>query len=45
MAFDRSIDVHISHLRQKLEKDPKNPEIIKNHLGYRLSLQRRVKGE
>ncbi|MEQ8189362.1 MAG: response regulator transcription factor [Candidatus Eremiobacterota bacterium] len=33
MAFDRSIDVHISHLRQKLEKDPKNPEIIKTIWG------------
>jgi DNA-binding response OmpR family regulator len=33
MAFDRSIDVHISHLRQKLEEDPKNPEIIKTIWG------------
>jgi DNA-binding response OmpR family regulator len=33
MAFDRSIDVHISHLRQKLEGDPKNPEIIKTIWG------------
>lgn len=28
-AFDRSIDVQISRLRQKLEVDPKNPQIIK----------------
>jgi len=33
MAFDRSIDVHISHLRQKLEEDPKNPELIKTIWG------------
>jgi two-component system OmpR family response regulator len=28
-AFDRSIDVHVSRLRQKLEVDPKEPELIK----------------
>jgi len=33
IAFDRSIDVHISHLRQKIEKDPKNPEFIKTIWG------------
>jgi len=32
-AFDRSIDVNISRLRQKIEKDPKNPEIIKTVWG------------
>jgi DNA-binding response OmpR family regulator len=33
MAFDRSMDVHISHLRQKLENDPKNPALIKTVWG------------
>jgi len=28
-AFDRSIDVHISRLRHRLEVDPKEPELIK----------------
>jgi two-component system OmpR family response regulator len=28
-AFDRSIDVHISRLRNRLEVDPKEPELIK----------------
>lgn len=27
--FDRNIDVHISHLRQKLGDDPHNPRYIK----------------
>jgi two-component system OmpR family response regulator len=31
--FDRSIDVHISQIRRKIEKDPKNPEIIKTIYG------------
>jgi len=33
MAFDRSIDVHISKLRLKLEADPKTPKIIKTIWG------------
>ena len=33
MAFDRSIDMHISHLRQKLEDDPRNPTLIKTVWG------------
>jgi two-component system OmpR family response regulator len=28
-AFDRSIDVHISRLRQRIEVDPKEPDLIK----------------
>ena len=27
-AFDRSIDAHISHLRKKLEDNPKTPRYI-----------------
>lgn len=33
MAFDRSIDVHISKLRAKLESDPRSPERIKTIWG------------
>jgi DNA-binding response OmpR family regulator len=38
-SFDRSIDVHISRLRQKLGEDPKNPRLIKTvrGAGYVLS--------
>jgi two-component system, OmpR family, response regulator len=32
-AFDRSIDVHISRLRQRMETDPKEPELIKTVRG------------
>lgn len=32
-AFDRSIDVHISRLRQKLGDDPKRPRLIKTVRG------------
>lgn len=28
-AFDRSIDVHVSRLRHRIETDPKEPELIK----------------
>jgi DNA-binding response OmpR family regulator len=31
--YDRSIDLHISHLRQKIEVDPKNPGLIKTVRG------------
>jgi DNA-binding response OmpR family regulator len=39
-AFDRSIDVHISRLRQKLGDDPKSPTLIKTvrGAGYMLAL-------
>jgi len=33
MAFDRSIDVNISRLRQKIEKNPQNPRLIKTVWG------------
>jgi two-component system, OmpR family, phosphate regulon response regulator OmpR len=33
MAFDRSIDVHVSKLRSKLEKDPRYPKRIKTIWG------------
>jgi two-component system, OmpR family, response regulator len=38
-SFDRSIDVHISRLRQKLNDDPKRPKILKTMrgVGYVLS--------
>ena len=39
-SFDRSIDVHISRLRQKLGDDPKQPRLIKTvrGAGYLLAL-------
>ena len=33
IAFDRSIDVHISKLRAKLESDPRSPKRIKTVWG------------
>jgi DNA-binding response OmpR family regulator len=38
-AFDRSIDVHVSHLRQKLGDDPRNPAVLKTvrGVGYMLA--------
>ncbi|MDF2693735.1 MAG: hypothetical protein K0S65_2118 [Labilithrix sp.] len=40
-AFDRSVDVHISHLRSKLGDDSRNPRIIKTvrGVGYMLALE------
>ena len=35
-AFDRSIDVHVSKLRAKLEKDPRAPRYIKTVRGRRV---------
>ncbi|MDR3247622.1 MAG: response regulator transcription factor [Treponema sp.] len=36
-GFDRSIDAHVSNLRQKIEDDPKNPRFVKTvyGMGYR----------
>ncbi len=38
-TWSRTIDVHIQHLRQKLEKDPKNPKLIRTipGVGYLFS--------
>ncbi|HEY2514405.1 MAG TPA: response regulator transcription factor, partial [Polyangiaceae bacterium] len=37
-AFDRSIDVHVSRLRHKLQDDPRNPKLLKTirGIGYML---------
>jgi DNA-binding response OmpR family regulator len=32
-AFDRSIDVHVSRLRQKIETDPRHPRYVKTIRG------------
>ena len=32
-TFTRTVDVHIASLRQKLERDPKHPELILTVLG------------
>ncbi len=34
LAFDRSIDVHVSRLRSKLEPDPRQPRLIKTIRGH-----------
>ena len=41
-AFDRSIDVHISHLRHKLGDDPRNPRLLKTvrGVGYMVAVER-----
>lgn len=41
-AFDRSIDVHVSHLRKKLDDDPRSPRILKTvrGVGYMLATDR-----
>jgi DNA-binding response OmpR family regulator len=39
-AFDRSIDVHISKLRAKLERNPKEPRYIKTVRGVGYALMR-----
>jgi DNA-binding response OmpR family regulator len=39
-SFDRSIDVHVSKLRAKLEPDPKNPRYIKTVRGVGYVLAR-----
>ncbi len=39
-VFDRSIDVHIFRLRQKLEEDPRNPRLLKTVRGAGYMLAR-----
>jgi DNA-binding response OmpR family regulator len=41
-AFDRSVDVHISHLRSKLGDDPRSPRLIKTvrGIGYMLAIDK-----
>jgi DNA-binding response OmpR family regulator len=39
-AFDRSIDMHVSKLRAKLERDPKAPRYIKTMRGVGYALVR-----
>ena len=38
-AYDRSVDVHISRIRQKIEEDPKRPTLLKTvrGVGYQLA--------
>ena len=40
-SSDRTVDVHISHLRRKLGDDPRSPRLIKTvrGVGYVLSLE------
>jgi two-component system OmpR family response regulator len=42
--FDRSIDVQVSRLRRKIERDPRNPEIIKTVRGGGYLFAPRVEG-
>jgi two-component system alkaline phosphatase synthesis response regulator PhoP len=39
-TLTRTVDMHVASLRQKLEHDPKNPQIIETvpHLGYRFAV-------
>ncbi len=39
-AYDRSVDVHVSHLRKKLGDDPKQPQIIKTVRGVGYTIPR-----
>jgi DNA-binding response OmpR family regulator len=44
-SVDRSVDVHVSRLRQKIERDPKDPRHIKTVRGVGYMLARRDKAE
>ena len=37
-AYDRSVDVHVSRIRQKIEEDPRRPALLKTvrGVGYQL---------
>lgn len=39
-AFDRSVDVHVSHIRRKLGDDPKNPTFVKTVRGIGYTIPR-----
>jgi DNA-binding response OmpR family regulator len=41
-GYERTVDSHVKNLRRKIEKDPRNPEIVQTVLGggYRLGLAR-----
>ena len=41
-AFDRSVDVHVSHLRHKLGDDPRNPRMLKTVRGVGYTLVRQT---
>ncbi len=43
-GFDRTIDVHIKNIRQKIEDDPRNPSLIitVHRLGYKFVAERDV---
>jgi len=41
-VFDRSVDNQVSRLRRKIERDPKNPTVIKTHWGGGYSFAARV---
>ena len=43
--YDRSVDLHISHLRRKLEDDHKSPTLIKTVRGAGYMLTARVTWE
>jgi two-component system, OmpR family, response regulator len=43
--FDRSIDNQVSRLRKKLERDPRNPSLIKTHWGGGYSFAGRANPE
>lgn len=42
-GYERTIDAHIKNLRQKIEKDPRNPTIIKTvfGVGYKVEVSKR----
>ncbi len=37
---DRTVDVYVLRLRQKIESDPANPTFIRSVRGFRIQLQR-----
>lgn len=44
MGDSRIVDVHVSHLREKLERDPKQPKYIKTVRGLGYKLEDRLEG-